>query len=109
MQPTQIEQTASNHPNNKISDRLPVKQVQLQLPIASGPGVGSIFFGMFCFLFAGGILVCASVANLQMDSANILAVPLALITVAASLVGSVPFVLAGVILTTIGITLRLAK
>lgn len=109
MQPTKIERTALNHPNNKIHDRFPVKQVQLQLPIASGSGVGSIFIGIFCFLFAGGTLAFAFVANSQMDSANILAVPLALITIAASLVGSVPFVLAGVILTTIGITLRLAR
>lgn len=109
MQPTQNERTVLNHPNNNLHDRFPVKQVQLKLPIASGSGVGSIFFGMFCFLIAGGTLAFAFVANSQMDSANILAVPLALITVAASLVGSVPFVLAGMILTTIGITLRLVK
>lgn len=109
MQPNQIEPTASNNPNYKIPNQFPVKEVQLQLPIASGPGVGAIFFGLFCFLFAGGILVCASAANLQMDSANILAVPLAVITVAASLISSAPFFLAGVILTTIGVTLRLAK
>lgn len=109
MQPNQIEPASSNHPNNKILDRFPVKQVQLHLPIASGPGIGSIFFGMFCFLLAGGILVFACVANSQMDSTNVFTVPLALITIAASLVGSVPFVLAGVILTTIGITLRVAR
>ena len=109
MQPAQNELTSTNYSDNKIHDRFPVKQVQLQLPIASGSGVGSIFFGMFCFLFAGGTLAFAFVANAQMDSANILAVPLALTTIAASLVGSAPFVLAGVILTTIGITLRLTK
>lgn len=109
MQSTQIETTSSNHHNRKIHDRFPIKQVQLQLPVGTGPGFGSILFGMFCFLFAGGTVAFACFANLQMDSANILAVPIALITVAASVVGSVPFVLVGVILTTIGITLRLTK
>ncbi len=109
MQPTQNEQTSTSYSENKIHERFPVKKVQLQLPTGSGPIIGSIFIGSFCFLFAVVALAFAYLAGSQMDPTDFLAIPTALITFGESTIGSMPFVLIGTLFATIGITLVIAK